>query len=98
MMHGIAHGGCTDTVRESALEADSRRKIPCLTGDSNPRRYCTRTLYPQSYTRPTLGVRGAALRLGGEGGEEGGGGGMTNKQKLHPVQYAAEFQSNTKPV
>ena len=30
--------GSTDTVRESALHADSGRKIPCLTGDSNLRR------------------------------------------------------------
>ena len=29
--------GCTDTVRESALKVDSRRKIPCCTGDSNLR-------------------------------------------------------------
>ena len=72
--------GCTDTVKEPALEADSGRKIPCRTGDSNPRRYCTRTLYPLSYTRPTLGVRGAALRLGGRGGEVGGGGGRDDEQ------------------
>ena len=31
-------GGCTDTVRESALKADSGRKIPCRTGESNLRR------------------------------------------------------------
>ena len=30
-----AHWGCTDTVRESALKVDSRRKIPCWTRDSN---------------------------------------------------------------
>ena len=30
--------GCTDTVRESALEVDSGRKIPCRTGESNLRR------------------------------------------------------------
>ena len=35
LMHAIAHGGCTDTVRESALETDSRRKVPCRTEDSN---------------------------------------------------------------
>ena len=29
-----------DTVRESALEADSERNIPCRTADSNPRQYC----------------------------------------------------------
>ena len=27
--------GCTDTVRESALNVDSGRKIPCRTGESN---------------------------------------------------------------
>ena len=27
--------GCTDTVRESALKADSGRKIPCRTRESN---------------------------------------------------------------
>ena len=36
-MHAIAHGGCTDTVSESALEVGTGRKIPCHTGDSNPR-------------------------------------------------------------
>ena len=30
--------GFTDTVRESALKVDSRRKIPCHTGESNLRR------------------------------------------------------------
>ena len=40
LMHAIAHGGCTDTERESALKVDSGRKIPCRTGDSNPRQYC----------------------------------------------------------
>ena len=38
LMHAIARGGCADTVRESALEADSTgRQILCRTGDSNPR-------------------------------------------------------------
>ena len=51
LTHAIAHGGCTDTVRESALEAGSGRKIPCCTWDSNPHQYncCarlfSRTLY-----------------------------------------------------
>ena len=42
LMHAIAHGGFTDTVRESALKVDSGRekKIPCNTWDSNPRQYC----------------------------------------------------------
>ena len=35
-MHAMAHWGCTDTVRESALEVDSGRRIPCRTVDSNP--------------------------------------------------------------
>ena len=38
-MHSIAHGGCTDTVTESALEADSGREIPCRTVDSNLHQY-----------------------------------------------------------
>ena len=29
-MHVIAHGGCTNTVSESALKADCSRKIPCV--------------------------------------------------------------------
>ena len=41
LMHAIAHGGCTDAVREPALEVDYGRKSPCRTGDSNPRQYCT---------------------------------------------------------
>ena len=40
LLHAIAHGGCSDTVRQSALEADSGRKISCRTGDSNPQQYC----------------------------------------------------------
>ena len=60
LLHAIAHGGCTDTVRESALEADSGRKIPCRTVDSNPRQYCawlfSRTLYPLSFPRHWLSV------------------------------------------
>ena len=31
LMHVTAHGGCMDTVRESALKVDSGRKIPCHT-------------------------------------------------------------------
>ena len=56
LTHAIAHGGCTDTVRESAVEVDSGRKIPCRNGDSNPSQYCTwlfsRTLYQLNYPRP----------------------------------------------
>ena len=57
LMHVIAHGGCMDTVRESALGADSGREIPCRTWDSNPPQYCTWlfcwTLYKQSYSCPS---------------------------------------------
>ena len=50
LMHEIAHGGCTHTVRESALKVDTRRKIPCRTGESNPRRQrAGPMLYPLSY-------------------------------------------------
>ena len=53
LMHAIAHGGCTDTVRASALEVDSGRKLPCHTGDSNSCQYCAwlfcRMLYQLSY-------------------------------------------------
>ena len=31
LRHATAHGGCTDTVRESALKVYSARKIPCRT-------------------------------------------------------------------
>ena len=34
LIQAIAHWGRTDTVRQSALEADSGRKILCSTGDS----------------------------------------------------------------
>ena len=37
LMHAIAHEGCTDTERESALKVDSGKKIPCRTGESNLR-------------------------------------------------------------
>ena len=40
LMHATSHEGCTDTVRQSALEVDSGRKIPCLTWDTNVRQYC----------------------------------------------------------
>ena len=41
LTHAIAHRGCAATVRESAFEIDSGRKIPCHTRDSNPCQYCT---------------------------------------------------------
>ena len=40
LTHAIAHGGCTDTVRESALVVDCVRKIFCCTGDLNLHQYC----------------------------------------------------------
>ena len=48
LMHVIAHAGCTDTVRESALEVDSGSKIPCRTDAlpaelSRPLCACVRT-------------------------------------------------------
>ena len=50
LVHAIAHEGCTDTVRESALRANSGRKIPCRTGESNLRqRRAGPTLYQLSY-------------------------------------------------
>ena len=52
LMHAIAHEGCTDSVRESALKVDSARKtkIPCRTGESNvPHRRAGSTLYQLSY-------------------------------------------------
>ena len=55
-MHAASHQGCMDTVRESALEADSGRKIPCTTTDLNHHQYraclfCP-TLYQLSCPRP----------------------------------------------
>ena len=45
-MYAMAHGGCTDTVRESALKVDSGWKVPCRTGESNlPQRRATPKLY-----------------------------------------------------
>ena len=56
LMHAMAHWGCTDTVRESALEVATGRKIPCRTWDSNPRQYCawlfSRTLYQLRFLTP----------------------------------------------
>ena len=51
IMHVIAHGGCTDTVRKSALKVDSGGKIPCRTAESNLRRQrAGPMLYQLSYT------------------------------------------------
>ena len=52
-MHAIAHGGCLDAVRESALETDPGIQD---SGDSNPSQYCawlfSRTLNQLSYSCP----------------------------------------------
>ena len=40
LMRAFAHWGCTDTVRESALDVDSGTEIPCCTWDSNPSKHC----------------------------------------------------------
>ena len=58
LMHVSARGGCTDTVRESAVNVDSGRKLPCHTGDSNSCQYCiwlfSQMLYPLSYPCPHM--------------------------------------------
>ena len=58
LVHATAHGGCTDSVTESALEVDSGRKIPCRTGDSSPRQCCAWlfTVLPLSCPAPFRGV------------------------------------------
>ena len=32
LLYTNAHEGCTNTIRESALKADSERKVPCCSG------------------------------------------------------------------
>ena len=58
LMRATAHGGCTDTIGESALEVDSGRKIPRCTRDSNPHQYCawlfSRMLYQLSSFHPFM--------------------------------------------
>ena len=53
LVNVIAHSGCVDTIRESALETDSGRKMLCRTRDSNPHQRCaglfSRMLYQLSY-------------------------------------------------
>ena len=62
-------GLCADTVRESAPEGDPGRKIPCRTGDSNPRQYCawlfsTTLLFRPSYPAPyDIGNRQPACQV-----------------------------------
>ena len=58
LMCAMTRKGCTDTVRESAPEVDSGRKIPCSSRDSNLRQYCawllSRTLNLLSHPHPML--------------------------------------------
>ena len=60
LMHAIAHGGCTNTLRESALKADFGRKIPHHIRDWNPHQYCawllSLTLLQLSYPDPAFTV------------------------------------------
>ena len=51
-MHAIAHRGCTDTVRESALKADSGRKIPCRSEGIEPALATCRSDAPQTELHP----------------------------------------------
>ena len=58
LMRAIAHGGCMNTVRQSAFKVDLGEEIPCCNGDSNPSQYCSwlfsRTLCQLSCWRPVL--------------------------------------------
>ena len=53
LMHAIAHGGCTDTVRVFTGSWRWEKKIPCRTRDWKLRQYCawlfSRMLYQLSY-------------------------------------------------
>ena len=51
LIHAIAHGGYTGTVRESALKVDPGRKIPSCTGESNLPQ-CLDTLPAELHPRP----------------------------------------------
>ena len=63
-MHAIAHWGVRTQIRESTLEVDSRRKIPCYTGVSNLCQRCAGpTLYQLSYI-PTCSCKFAASSAG----------------------------------
>ena len=61
-MHAIAHRGVRTQIRESTLEVDSRRKIPCYTGGSNLCQRCAGpTLYQLCYI-PLYGSHFESLR------------------------------------
>ena len=56
-MQAIAHGGVRTHVRESAMKVDSRRKIPCHTGESNlNQRRASPMLYQLSYIPTPIGI------------------------------------------
>ena len=54
LMPAIAHRGCVDTERKSALKVDPGRKSLCCTRGLNPRQYCawlfSRMLYQLTYS------------------------------------------------
>ena len=54
LMHVTAHGGCTDIIREPALTADSERKVPCHTRDSNLHQS---DALPTELSHPSTGLR-----------------------------------------
>ena len=58
--------GCTNTVRESAPKIESGSKIPCRTGDSNPRQYCAwlvdTTFTQLSHTPPVVAAVQTGIR------------------------------------
>ena len=41
LVHAIVHGGCTNTVRESAPIVDPGKRVPSHAGESNLSQYCT---------------------------------------------------------
>ena len=67
LVPAIAHRGWTDTVKESALEVDTRRKIYCHTRYSDPHQHCTWLFCPMlcllSCPRPLLMLTTQMLAL-----------------------------------
>ena len=55
LMHVMTQSqrGYANSIREPALKADSRRKIPCRAGDSNPHQCYALALYQLSSSRPS---------------------------------------------